>query len=468
MSIWKKGMFAAAALAVAVSAAPAPTTVLSETWEAGTVGVINPTGGVKADGTNFAADTTWTVITGPNSVPAGPHMQHEILSFSGSKWLGWQTDISETADLQFYYEAPITVPFPLSEASDVTFSFDIVPLNIQTGGRRSATFYVGTDFDNCYRFQINLRSGASELMTISSFVSGVDVEVVFGDPSNFTSIVNNGIYSVSGVITPSETGTTVEMEFRDGANVIESGLASFSPSEMVPLTTTVDFFAMRARNRTHQLWDNLLLEYTSTLDTTPPVITLNGSSPVSINCGSVYSDAGATAEDDVDGTITGSIVTVNPVNTAVPGEYTVTYNVSDAAGNPATQVTRTVTVQNNCPAIIIQPTTSTTLNVQEGGTATFGISAIGTGTLSYAWFFDNGAKTPVSLGVSTPNITIGPALFSDEGSYYCEVTDDFTTLSSPVFTLNVGPQLPVAGLPMLAFAAVVTALCGAVAVRSKR
>jgi len=37
---------------------------------------------------------------------------------------------------------------------------------------------------------------------------------------------------------------------------------------------------------------------------------------------------------------------VNPVNANVTGTYTVTYNVSDAVGNPAVQVSRTVIVQD--------------------------------------------------------------------------------------------------------------------------
>jgi hypothetical protein len=79
-------------------------------------------------------------------------------------------------------------------------------------------------------------------------------------------------------------------------------------------------------------------------DTVPPVITRLGSSPVNVTRGTAYGDAGATALDDVDGNVTARIVTVNPVNTAAPGTYTVTYDVSDAAGNPAVQVTRTVNV----------------------------------------------------------------------------------------------------------------------------
>ena len=80
------------------------------------------------------------------------------------------------------------------------------------------------------------------------------------------------------------------------------------------------------------------------LDTTPPVITLNGAPSVTLNVGDNYSDAGATASDDVDGDLTGKIVTVDPVDVNTAGDYTITYNVSDAAENPAAQVSRLVHV----------------------------------------------------------------------------------------------------------------------------
>jgi PKD repeat protein len=38
---------------------------------------------------------------------------------------------------------------------------------------------------------------------------------------------------------------------------------------------------------------------------------------------------------------------VNPVDTDTVGSYTVTYNVSDARGNSATEVTRTINVESN-------------------------------------------------------------------------------------------------------------------------
>ena len=66
----------------------------------------------------------------------------------------------------------------------------------------------------------------------------------------------------------------------------------------------------------------------------------------------MYVDAGATALDNLDGDITGSIVTVNPVDTGVLGPYTVTYNVDDSSGNSAAQVTRVVNVVDTTIPVI--------------------------------------------------------------------------------------------------------------------
>ena len=112
------------------------------------------------------------------------------------------------------------------------------------------------------------------------------------------------------------------------------------------------------------------------VDTTAPVITLLGSSPETVECGDVYTDAGATAADDCDGDLSGSIATVNPVNTTVAGVYTVTYNVSDAALNAATEVTRTVNVvDTTAPTIALSGTSPVTVEcgnayADAGATAT--------------------------------------------------------------------------------------------------
>jgi len=98
-----------------------------------------------------------------------------------------------------------------------------------------------------------------------------------------------------------------------------------------------------------------------------PVISLEGSSPVNVTEGAVYSDAGATASDAEDGDLTASIVMVNPVDTSLPGTYTVTYDVTDADGKSAVQVTRTVNVVANA-APVISLLGSSPVNVTEGAT----------------------------------------------------------------------------------------------------
>jgi len=84
--------------------------------------------------------------------------------------------------------------------------------------------------------------------------------------------------------------------------------------------------------------------FRSVFDTIKPVITLRGEATVTVTKGESYTDAGATASDDRDGDITNSIVTNDPVDSNTVGTYTVTYNVSDTAGNAADEVVRTVNV----------------------------------------------------------------------------------------------------------------------------
>ena len=79
-----------------------------------------------------------------------------------------------------------------------------------------------------------------------------------------------------------------------------------------------------------------------TPDTTAPVITLTGETPMEVTLGESFTDPGATATDDRDVTVT--VTTTGTVNTAAIGSYTITYSAQDVAGNVATPVTRTVNV----------------------------------------------------------------------------------------------------------------------------
>src|SRR5205814_9644394 len=55
------------------------------------------------------------------------------------------------------------------------------------------------------------------------------------------------------------------------------------------------------------------------VDTTPPQITLNGTSPITAQCLGVFTDPGATAVDACAGSL--SVTTNGSVNPNVPGSY---------------------------------------------------------------------------------------------------------------------------------------------------
>lgn len=88
------------------------------------------------------------------------------------------------------------------------------------------------------------------------------------------------------------------------------------------------------------------------MDHVGPVITLIGDASVDVECGTAYIDAGATANDAFEGDVTAAIVASNPVNSTIPGSYTVRYNVSDSSSNAAEEITRTVNVVDATPPVI--------------------------------------------------------------------------------------------------------------------
>ena len=85
-------------------------------------------------------------------------------------------------------------------------------------------------------------------------------------------------------------------------------------------------------------------------DTTPPVITLNGDNPLTIiRFSGPYVEPGATVTDACDPNPTLTIA--GSVDTNLPGAYQITYDASDASGNDAAQVARTVNVIDDPDAL---------------------------------------------------------------------------------------------------------------------
>lgn len=157
-----------------------------------------------------------------------------------------------------------------------------------------------------------------------------------------------------------------------GATAIDGNGTDIS-SNIVIAGDTVDANTAGTYTITYNVSDeegNVAIEVTRTVivanDTVAPIINLIGSDPMNVELGAAFTDPGATATDNVDGDITSSIIiggdTVD-VNTAAT--YIITYNVNDTAGNPATQVTRTVIVAaaGACTAESTESMNASDLNV---------------------------------------------------------------------------------------------------------
>jgi hypothetical protein len=117
------------------------------------------------------------------------------------------------------------------------------------------------------------------------------------------------------------------------------------------------------------------------VDTTKPVITVLGDNPATVEFRTSYSDAGATATDNIDGTVsvtssssvdTYTINQTPPFTNKIVGVYHVTYTATDSSGNTQT-ATRTVNVVDTTKPVITSITSDATSSgvLKIGGTITF-------------------------------------------------------------------------------------------------
>ena len=173
------------------------------------------------------------------------------------------------------------------------------------------------------------------------------------------------------------------------------------------------------------------------VDTTPPVIILNGDSTIYLELGSTYTELGATATDNYDGNLSSEIFLSGSVDTSTEGTYYISYNVSDSSGNSAASVQRTVVVvEGNSPSILVTKTASPDSGVFAVGdviTYTIKVKNTGNSDLNTLTIVD----TLKDLGDQGLVLTTGPVFTSS--------TDANTTFTSDpntsVPTLLVGEEV---------------------------
>ncbi|NND04457.1 MAG: DUF5011 domain-containing protein, partial [Acidimicrobiia bacterium] len=193
-------------------------------------------------------------------------------------------------------------------------------------------------------------------------------------------------------------------------------------------------------------------------DGTAPIITLTGANPQPIEVGSPYVELGATASDDVDGDITGSIVIdATTVDTAVLGSYPVTYDVSDSSGNAAATVTRTVNVVDTTAPVITL--TGANPQVVEAGSPYVELGATATdnydGDISGSIAIDSSAVDTAALGSYPVDYDVSDS--SGNAALTVTRTVNVVDTTAPVITLTgANPQTIQAGSPYVELGATAT------------
>jgi PKD repeat protein len=176
---------------------------------------------------------------------------------------------------------------------------------------------------------------------------------------------------------------------------------------------------------------------TVTEDTEAPVITVLGANPAFVDQFETYTDAGATALDNLDGNLTGSIVPSGlPVDTSVAGNVIVGYSVFDGSGNEGT-ASRTVTVVANQAPTAGFTASNALLQVTFTDTSTDADGTID----SWSWNFGDGntstSQNPLHNFAAYDTYTVSLTVTDDDGAtdnYVTDVTVE-PDLVAPVITL---------------------------------
>jgi len=175
----------------------------------------------------------------------------------------------------------------------------------------------------------------------------INTDIDGGDTNDTTAPIVTAPENIT-VAATNEAGTAISDDaisaFLSAVTVtdnIDSNLVASNdaPSNIFPIaTTTVTFSANDNAGNTSTAQATVTI-----VDQTPPVITLIGASEITVNLSENYDEEGATALDNVDnGVLTADVAGIVDIN--LEGIYTLTYSVTDAAGNAATPVTRQVIV----------------------------------------------------------------------------------------------------------------------------
>ena len=231
-----------------------------------------------------------------------------------------------------------------------TDNYDAGAINVTTTSNNVDTSALGA-YTVSYQAQDSLGNTTTSSRTVNVVDTTTPVMNLIG--SNAINVNIDGTYTELGV-TITDNGNDVS------SNVIITN-GTVDTSSVGTHTILYDYTDIGG-NAAPQLSRTVTI-----VDNIAPVITLTGSSTVTHDAGTTYTDAGASATDNVDGSITLGAPT-STVNTSQIGTYTVTYTATDTAGNSSTATRIVNVVDNTLPVITV--TGSNPVYVQYQGSYT--------------------------------------------------------------------------------------------------
>jgi hypothetical protein len=264
------------------------------------------------------------------------------LKLNGSSTINIEQDVSNA---NLYVEFSATA----IDDRDGTVTDDI----IITGGENVNTSIAGT-YEVTYTVSDAVGNVAILIRTITVKDTTAPAIVIADNNTTFNVVEKGGVYTerfavatdnVDGSITLDATNTTGFVN----TNTVGTYTINYSYTDSGGNTVTAN-------------------RIVNVVDTEGPTITLRGSAQINHELNTAYSDAGASAVDESTGEVVSSNVPfTGSVNTATAGTYILRYNISDASGNPAPEVTREVIVSDTgAPSLTLLG--NQTINLQKGDT----------------------------------------------------------------------------------------------------
>ena len=299
------------------------------------VGVDGPSGGVG----HIGAFAIPTIVTGtiPSTAlisSASFDCTTEQLRVDSMVWYEGYVITTDLTDDRFYV-------YKLSDQSLVSDIDDDVSSNVHGLGLKDGSLYLADRTANAVDEWIVNITSAEEDTTAPTF------EVDDNDADYATTVVFGGTYTVGVISDISETGTTSVISGDDDVDTSVAG------------EYTVTYTVTDAANNSTEIVETVTVS--AEIDTTAPTFQVDDNTTdyattvafegtYTVGVISDISETGTTS------TITGN----NDVDTSTAGEYTVTYTVTDTAGN-AGEIVETVTVSTE---VIVPDTTAPTFTVK--------------------------------------------------------------------------------------------------------